>query len=332
LLAVLALSLVLPLVRIGWSPWVARPVFGGAMERVENVSRAADGWFHWVTVGCWAGIVVSGVLLLVGLFRVVQVYRLKSRLSVYRMGEYDLIETDDPRAPFSFLRNLFWRRGVDPEDAVNRKIFNHELAHINGRHSLDGLFAQLLACLFWMNPFFWIIRRELSVVHEFIADAATGMEGDAEGFALMLLHSMNEGRFLEPAQGFFQSPIKRRLVMLSNARVSRFRVLRQTLVLPVIMIVTLLVSCSKDQPAAADPKTSPGLQLKIGRIQLDNPDLAKIKIDQLDKQMIRVMYLDKDKQKKENAMMVTFKPDGHLIVEDKLNAERALKNVESDHH
>src|SRR5258707_1892821 len=65
LLGILVLSLVLPLVRIGWSPSVVRPVLGGAVERVENVSRAADNWFHWVTVGCWAGVVVSGVLLLI---------------------------------------------------------------------------------------------------------------------------------------------------------------------------------------------------------------------------------------------------------------------------
>src|ERR1700754_3559959 len=93
---------------------------------------------------------------------------------------------------------------------------------LGGRHSWDSLFVQGLCCVFWMNPFFWIARRELLVVHEFIADAATGMEGDTEGFARMLLQSMNEGRFLEPAHGFFQSPIKRRLVMSGNDRVSRF--------------------------------------------------------------------------------------------------------------
>ena len=126
--------------------------------------------------------------------------------------------------------------------------------------------------------------------------------------------------------------------MLSNVHVSRFRVVRQTLVLPVVMLVTLLVSCSKDQPAAADPKASPGQQIQIAKITLDNVDLAKIKLaklakirkDQLDKKMITIVYFDKDKQKREKAMMVTFKP-APLILEDKLQAEQALKNVESDH-
>src|SRR5258708_28962973 len=83
LLGILVLSLVLPLVRLGWAPSVVRPGLGGAVGRGENVSRAADGWFHWGTGGCWAGVVVSGMLLLIGFRRVMQVYRLKSRLSVY---------------------------------------------------------------------------------------------------------------------------------------------------------------------------------------------------------------------------------------------------------
>ncbi|HXB08956.1 MAG TPA: M56 family metallopeptidase [Puia sp.] len=247
LLGALLLSLVLPLVRIGWTPVAGAPVLGGTVERVENITRSADNGFHWVTVECWAGLVVSGMLLLVSLRRVAQVFRLKTRQQVSRMWGYDLIETDDPRAPFSFFNNLFWRRGVDPADPVNKKILFHELAHIGGRHSWDSLFAQALTSVFWMNPFFWLIRRELSVVHEFIADEATGMEGDAEGFARMLLQSVNEGQWLEPVQGFFQSPIKRRLEMISQFRRSRFRLLRMVLVVPVILAATLFVACTKGQ-------------------------------------------------------------------------------------
>jgi hypothetical protein len=185
--------------------------------------------------------------LLVSIRRVLQVFRLKNGQSVSRLWGYQLIETDDPRAPFSFFNNLFWRRGADPQDPENRKILYHELAHIGGRHSWDGLFTQMVTCVFWMNPVFWMVRRELSVVHEFIADAATGMEGDAEGFARMLLQSVNEGRWVEPVQGFFQSPIKRRLVMISNFQRSRFRLLRMTLAIPVILGAVVFVACTKGQ-------------------------------------------------------------------------------------
>ena len=122
------------------------------------------------------------------------------------------------------------------------------------------------------------------MVHEFIADAATGMEGDAEGFARMLLQSIYAGRIPEPVHAFFQSPIKRRLMMIDHipvgpahtgpahtglahtglahtglAQTGRTRtghglaLARKLLVLPVALAVVLVVSCSKTQaPAAMD--------------------------------------------------------------------------------
>ena len=277
LLGTMVLSLVLPLVPFGWVPVAGAPVLGGTAEHMENISRSADNGFHWVTVEMATAMAVSAILLYVSVSRLMRVFRLKKGHAVYRMQGYDLIETDDPRAPFSFFNNLFWRRGADPLDPVNRKILHHELAHIGGRHSLDGLFAQILSCVFWMNPFFWFIRRELSVVHEFIADAATGMEGDAEGFARMLLQSVNEGRWLEPVQGFFQSPIKRRLVMISSGQRSRFRRLRMLLVVPVILAATLFVACTKGQ-ARADRVLSD----RLSQITTDRPDPAKLAKEQQD--------------------------------------------------
>ncbi|GGA98159.1 M56 family metallopeptidase [Puia dinghuensis] len=273
LLGVLVLSILLPLTPIHWAPVGGAPVIGGTVERVENAGRAANGgWIPWVTIGGWVAAGVSLLLVVVTACRIVQVYRMKARQSFCRMGGYDLIETDDPRAPFSFFNNLFWQRGADPDDPVNNKILRHELAHIGGRHSWDGLFVQLLSCLFWMNPFFWAIRRELRLVHEFIADAATGMQGDAEGFARMLLQAANGGRWMEPVQGFFQSPIKRRLLMISNSGRNGLGLLRKMLVLPVVVGVIVLVSCSKTQKAA----------------RYDALDQAKLEKEQLDK---KVKYL-----------------------------------------
>jgi len=253
LLATLVLSLLLPLIPLGWTPFarLKRPVLGGTVERVENISRSANNGIPWLTIGLVIAGLVSFALLVLTVLRIKQVLRLKRQQPSRSMGTYDLIETRDPRAPFSFLKILFWPEGEDPAQPENQKILSHELAHIHGKHSWDSLFTQGLSCLFWLNPFFWIIRRELIVVHEFIADAATGMEGNAEGFALMLLHSVNEGRFLTPAQGFFQSPIKRRLMMIDNNKPLRFHRVRKTLALLIVFAAIAVISCSKGQPTAA---------------------------------------------------------------------------------
>jgi hypothetical protein len=270
LLGAFMLSVLLPLMPVNWAPsrLAGTPLLSGSVERIQNISRSAQNNIPWLTIGGAAIFIVSGFLLMVSLHRISTIFRLKTRWAVTKMPGYHLIHTDDTRAPFSFLNNLFWRRDTDPRDLINARIYQHELAHIKGLHSWDSLFAQLLCNLCWINPFFWLMRRELKIVHEFIADEATGMRGDAEGFARMLLSSINEGRWLQPGHSFFQSPIKRRLIMLCNIQQSRFATVRKLLVVPMVIAVTLAISCSKKAPANA--------------ITLNAIDQAKIDKEKLD--------------------------------------------------
>jgi len=264
LLGAALLSGLLPLISFDWLSFdfSERPAIHAAWMQMTPGYRIVGG-FSWVSAVFMAGGIVSLLLLGVTARRVIAIYRLRRRGTAQRMPGFWLIETDDQRAPFSFFDNLFWQQGTDREHEVHARILRHELAHIEGRHSWDGLFTQALCCVFWMNPFFWIIRRELGVVHEFIADAAAGMEGDAEGLAWMLLQSVNGGRFLQPEQGFFQSPIKRRLVMSSNQHLSRHHAFRMGFVAPVVLALMVFISCSKD------PGTPAIDQAKLAKEKLD---------------------------------------------------------------
>jgi BlaR1 peptidase M56 len=248
LLGSVALSLVLPLVRIHWAPWVAG---GGTVRRVlAGISPGTsgnDGAF-WERLALGACLLVSVVMVVGTVGKIRALYRLKRAASVTPMEGYELVETEAPGTPFSFLRNLFWRSGMDREDTVNGKMLAHELAHIRGRHSWDILGIQAVVCLFWMNPFFWYIRRELNLVLEFAADVA-GAEDDPEMLAKMLLQAYAGGRYPTLSHAFFHSPIKRRLVMITNKNGSRRVWMRKALVLPVVAAVVLFFACTKQQPA-----------------------------------------------------------------------------------
>lgn len=256
LLTALLASLVLPLIHVNFLTW-----HSAARQPLEvlipGVHPAAAKTFPVLTVAVAAFGAVSAVLLAILGFRVALVYRLKRRHRRQMLEGCCLIEVRDRRAPFSFLGNLFWQEGADIHDPVHRKIFDHELAHIRGGHTYDNLFAQTLAAVFWVNPFYWLIRRELQMVHEFIADDASIATGDTETFARMLLQAYDDGRYLDPSHHFFHSPIKRRLLMISSSKPpSR---LRKALGLPV-MLAVLALACSKEQSAPAQkmvqiPKT-----------------------------------------------------------------------------
>lgn len=262
LISILMASVILPLVRLSWLrlswlhlswlrfPWLRLRSAGGQpldslITGISSHPSAIPSFPVMATVLALC-VAVSVVLLLVLVARIFAVYRLKRQHPSQRMEGCRFIEIEDRRAPFSFLDNLFWQKGSDIKNPINRKIFTHELAHIRGRHTYDTLFVQALTGIFWMNPFYWLIRRELVMVHEFIADDASIAAGDTESFARMLLQAYEEGRYLDPSHRFFQSPIKRRLVMISSSQRSSRYFFRKLLAIPALLAVIVL-SCSKEQ-------------------------------------------------------------------------------------
>jgi hypothetical protein len=279
LLSSVVLALVLPLVRIPWNLWptanhgaVQRVLIGMAPEATGKTSIA-----FWWRLGLGSSVLVSGVMLAISIGKIRGIYRLKRASFCTPMDGYDLIETEAPGTPFSFLRNLFWGKGVDKENVVNRKMLAHELAHIRGRHSWDILGMQTVVCIFWMNPFFWYIRGELNVVLEFTADAASGADGDPELLARMLLQAYSGGYHPTLSNAFFHSPIKRRLVMITNNTRSRRTWMRKALVAPVLAAAVLFFACSKQQPA---------------QIASTNTDASKLKMDSIQVRFIKVLPID----------------------------------------
>lgn len=129
-----------------------------------------------------------------------------------------LIVTKLTQAPFSFFNWLFWRSDIDPASVHGQRMLNHELTHIYERHSIDKLFTSLLLCVFWMNPFFWLMRTELNMIHEFLADRKAVHPQDRVALAEMILQALP---FAPPANNglvnpFFSSQIKRRLLELQR--------------------------------------------------------------------------------------------------------------------
>jgi TonB-dependent SusC/RagA subfamily outer membrane receptor len=164
------------------------------------------------------------------------------------MERFDFIETALDEAPFSFFRNLFWREGLPVHDETGQRMLKHELTHIEQYHSYDKLFVAFTTYLFWMNPFYWLIRKELEVVHEFIADEEAVAGEDAAALAEMLLKAHYHSNSLSVGQSFFYSSIKRRIIMLTSSKKVSYSYARRILVLPVALAIVALLSFTiKDQ-------------------------------------------------------------------------------------
>jgi hypothetical protein len=145
------------------------------------------------------------------------------------------------------------------DDENGRKMLKHELVHIRQKHSWDRLFSQLICSIFWMNPFNWIIQKELQNIHEFIADRDAVGTGEVDTFAKMLLQTHYGNHFLNPSHSFYYSSIKRRIIMLTTSQAPKYAYLRKVAVLPLMAISLILISF---QLSSQKPKHKKGMAMQ----------------------------------------------------------------------
>jgi N-acetylmuramoyl-L-alanine amidase len=168
------------------------------------------------------------------------IYRLLQTHSCKTVGEIFLILTKAKGAPFSFFSYIFWHESIDLRSDAGKQMMQHELTHVQQKHSIDKIFMQLVLIAGWFNPFFWLIKKEMEMIHEFIADKKAVANGDTASLAQMLLAAAYPQQHYLLTNPFFFSPIKRRLQMITKNTNPRFSYMRRLIVLPLLAIVVVL--------------------------------------------------------------------------------------------
>ena len=251
LISTIMLSLVLPMLDFNWFT-VYEPSSVSAKEVLIFIDRPgrmvpSEKAFSYEKLLFVGLLLISFVLVAMMIHGIRKIYSIKSSAKVTPMEGFDFIETQNEDAPFSFFKNLFWRDDINLNDETGRQILRHELTHMEQHHTHDKLFISFLSAMFWMNPFFWIIRKELEVIHEFIADEKAVTEEDASALAAMLLQTHYQSNFLSTGQSFFYSSIKRRIIMLTSSKKTSYSYLRRLLVLPIAAGLVILSSFTVKQ-------------------------------------------------------------------------------------
>lgn len=246
LIGAVLVSILLPFVKIpvNWMNPVAESpleIFVSNAE-VVTVSAAADAGNHSLL---WYALIMILVLIWLGLFiriamSIIKIFRLQKNAPVELLDDIRMIKTSDPDAPFSFFKWLFWNERTPTESEEGRQMLRHELYHIRQKHSIDLLLMEILLAVCWFNPFFYLYRREIKTIQEFLADKHATADGDIASYAeLLVLQTMSGtgNRLINP---FFHNQLKRRITMLLSSKKSGPQWLRKLLVLPVAAIIITL--------------------------------------------------------------------------------------------
>src|SRR5690606_11005122 len=172
--------------------------------------------FYLITVLQW--IIITGILvsLLLFIFKLIKIYKIKRRGEITKHGHFTEVVIRHSSIAFSFFRNIFLGDEVLKKD--HEHIIEHELVHINQSHSWDLIFFELLRIVFWFNPLVYIYQNRIAELHEFIADTHTVKTNKKEHYQHLLEEVFKTESISFINQFFNHSLIKKRIVMLQKPK------------------------------------------------------------------------------------------------------------------
>ncbi len=143
--------------------------------------------------------------------------------------------------PFSFFNKIV----VSERNLLSHNlevIVSHEKIHVEERHTLDILFAEILFLVQWFNPFAWLLKDAIKNNLEYKTDNRIIQKFDAENYQLAMVALADRtgvAPFLTALNG---SQLKNRIIMMKKKTENKYAFLKQLIVLPLLAILVMGLS------------------------------------------------------------------------------------------
>ena len=161
------------------------------------------------------GVVVLGIRFLIQL---VSIFRLVRKGQSVTVNGVRVISLSDEANPFSFFHWIFAYL-PDLQGEGGKEILTHELTHVRQRHSIDVVFSELVNIVCWMNPFMWLMKAEIRLNLEYLADNKVAESlCNTKQYQYHLLGLANQNRQTGLYNHFNVSHLKNRIVMMNKKR------------------------------------------------------------------------------------------------------------------
>jgi len=186
------------------------------------------------------GLVISVCILV---FKLFIVKRKVGKWPSLQNHSIEVIETEGNDA-YSFFNTIFVGKELNKNESLKQQIITHELAHIEGRHSLDLLLFEVLKCVYWFNPFSYFYAKSIRLQHEYIADHSVLKRTHPKHYERSLLQFALAKVNSSLISSFSEHPIQKRLKMIQKLNSNVMNKLKPLLALPILGLLTIAYACS----------------------------------------------------------------------------------------
>jgi len=185
----------------------------GSQEKEVNQSKIS--WVQVIIAIYFFGLMLFSTRFLLQLIGMRKLLKNNSQID---KGSYRLVLLKEDLLPFTFLNYLFVSRSQYQALGIEPEILEHELAHIQQKHSWDILFVEVLKCIFWFNPLLILYKKAIQLNHEFLADEHVLRKFENRvSYQYLLLNKVSDIFGYHAMSSAFNFRItKRRLIMMGK--------------------------------------------------------------------------------------------------------------------
>ncbi len=267
LLVGLILSFIIPLISIKEVVWI-EPATLPAINNTSLLESDPNGkWaFDWISVLSILYILGATLFLIRFLVNLLSLKQVIAQGGTQKKGSINFVETQKNTTPFSFFNYLIYNpERLSKSDFAT--IIAHERIHIKGLHSLDILLIHAVILVQWFNPFIWFYKDSIEHNLEFIADHGALKSGrDRIGYQNLLLKNTVGAAHPHFSNSFYNSIIKKRIVMLNQNRSKKIGAFKTLLVIPLLGFFLLSFNVEKAYhypTSKATPKNTTDKSVKL---------------------------------------------------------------------
>ena len=289
------------------------PVAGGDVVVAMQID-----WSHILSMVAWGiYIVVFALNIARFVYRLWIIRRLRNCAQLTVCEDYTLAESERISEPFSFWRTIFLNlRFLGRE---REQIIIHELSHIRHHHTAERLTVEFLRCVFWFNPFVWLVGNYLVEVQEWEADSDVLSRGyDVYEYRQIIFRQLF-GYDVDIINGLNSQLTKNRFLMMTNFKRGKLSFIRLCVAIPVVGAMILAFGAVRAEAVDVMPSTPMPVEQNLpdeekstvyisadGKIMLDGEVVALDKFEKRYKAYLR---------KVGGGVFISFKADDNADID-----------------
>ena len=174
------------------------------------------------------------------IYELIKLIRILKSGKIYHENGIMHVHVELNCSPFSLLNYIVYNPKLHSGQDLST-IIEHEKVHCLQRHSLDMLFAQLYSIFYWFNPITWFYQEEIAQNLEYIADKLTVSKiNSKKGYQYLLLNMATKSTPISLINPFYNSLIKKRIIMLNKKKSSLKSLWKLFPILPLMVSFIIL--------------------------------------------------------------------------------------------